>query len=81
MNDVNSCMLTPTFMCVQFLANTKKTVTIFGGSFDPITSGHLNCACEIVHMRKADEVTLVPPRAHLPPGVHHAKALRHDWHP
>jgi hypothetical protein len=40
----------------QFLGNVKKTVAIFGGSFDPITSGHLNCACEIVHMRKADEV-------------------------
>lgn len=35
-------------------------VAILGGSFDPITTGHLKVACEIVHTRKADEVWIVP---------------------
>lgn len=42
------------------LKTAKKTVAVFGGSFDPITNAHLNCACEIVHLRVADEVWLVP---------------------
>ena len=37
-----------------------KRVAILGGSFDPITTGHLKVACEIVHTRKADEVWIVP---------------------
>jgi len=37
-----------------------KRIAILGGSFDPITTGHLKVAVEIVHMRKADEVWLVP---------------------
>uniref|UniRef100_A0A7S0J7S3 Cytidyltransferase-like domain-containing protein n=1 Tax=Calcidiscus leptoporus TaxID=127549 RepID=A0A7S0J7S3_9EUKA len=42
-------------------ADTKKRVIgVLGGSFDPITDGHLKCACEIVHAGVADEVWLVP---------------------
>jgi nicotinate (nicotinamide) nucleotide adenylyltransferase len=58
------------------LRNTKKTIAIFGGSFDPITNAHLTSACEILHHRKADEVWLVPcgPRADKPslktPAIH-----------
>jgi len=37
-----------------------KKVAILGGSFDPITDGHLKCACEIIHARNADEVWIVP---------------------
>lgn len=33
---------------------------MLGGSFDPITTGHLKVACEIVHAKKADEVWIVP---------------------
>jgi len=36
------------------------TVAVLGGSFDPITDGHLKCACEIVHTRMVDEVWIVP---------------------
>ena len=35
-------------------------IAVLGGSFDPITCGHLKCACEIVHARKAQEVWIVP---------------------
>jgi nicotinate (nicotinamide) nucleotide adenylyltransferase len=42
------------------LRRAKKTVAIFGGTFDPITNAHLGNACEILHNRKADEVWLVP---------------------
>lgn len=42
------------------LQTAKKTVAIFGGSFDPITNAHLANACSILHNRKADEVWLVP---------------------
>ena len=35
-------------------------IAVLGGSFDPITTGHLKVACEIVHTRKADEVWIVP---------------------
>jgi len=38
----------------------RKRIAVLGGSFDPITDGHLKCACEIVHARVADEVWLVP---------------------
>ena len=38
--------------------NTR--IAVLGGSFDPITDGHLKCACEIVHARKAQEVWIVP---------------------
>lgn len=37
-----------------------KKIAILGGSFDPITTGHLKVACEIIHARKADEVWIVP---------------------
>lgn len=37
-----------------------KRVAVLGGSFDPITTGHLKVACEIIHARKADEVWIVP---------------------
>lgn len=35
-------------------------VAILGGSFDPITTGHLKVACEIVHTGMAAEVWIVP---------------------
>ena len=38
--------------------NTR--IAVLGGSFDPITDGHLKCACEIIHARKAQEVWIVP---------------------
>ena len=41
-------------------ASRGTRVAVLGGSFDPITDGHLKCACEIVHARKADEVWIVP---------------------
>jgi len=35
----------------------KKTrIAVLGGSFDPITDGHLKMACEIINSRCADEV-------------------------
>jgi len=37
-----------------------KRVAVLGGSFDPITNGHLVSACEIIHASKADEVWIVP---------------------
>lgn len=40
--------------------SSKRHIAILGGSFDPITDGHLKCACEIVHARKAQEVWIVP---------------------
>jgi hypothetical protein len=38
----------------------KHRIAVLGGSFDPITDGHLKCACEIVHANVADEVWIVP---------------------
>lgn len=35
-------------------------IAVLGGSFDPITDGHLKCACELVHGKVADEVWIVP---------------------
>ena len=32
----------------------------YGGSFNPITNAHLNCAAEIIHSKLADEVWIVP---------------------
>merc|ERR1719161_1967422 len=37
-----------------------KRIAILGGSFDPITNGHLVSACEILHAQMADEVWLSP---------------------
>lgn len=37
-----------------------RRIAVLGGSFDPITTGHLKVACEIIHTRKADEVWIVP---------------------
>ena len=38
----------------------KKRIAVYGGSFNPITNAHLNCAAEIIHSRLADEVWVVP---------------------
>lgn len=38
----------------------KKRVAVYGGSFNPITNAHLNCAAEIIHSKLADEVWIVP---------------------
>jgi len=35
-------------------------IAVLGGSFDPITTGHLKVACEIVHTGVASEVWIVP---------------------
>ena len=37
-----------------------RRIAVLGGSFDPITTGHLKVACEIIHTRKADEAWIVP---------------------
>eukprot|EP00938_MAST-03A_sp_MAST-3A-sp1_P003203 g3203.t1 len=38
----------------------KRRVAIFGGSFNPITDGHLKMACEVLHSKKVDELWLIP---------------------
>ena len=38
----------------------KRRVAIFGGSFDPITDGHLKMAAEVIHAGAADFVWIVP---------------------
>eukprot|EP00944_MAST-04C_sp_MAST-4C-sp1_P014989 g14989.t1 len=38
----------------------KKRVAILGGSFNPITDGHLKMAAEVIHARAADEVWITP---------------------
>jgi len=40
--------------------DNKRVIAVLGGSFDPITDGHLKCACEIVHAGMAEEVWIVP---------------------
>ena len=40
--------------------SSKLRVSLFGGSFDPVTSSHLKMAAEVVHTGVADEVWLVP---------------------
>lgn len=42
------------------LNRARKRVAIFGGSFNPITNAHLNCAAEIIHSKLADEVWITP---------------------
>ena len=42
------------------LSDPKTRVAVFGGSFNPVTNAHLNCAAEIIHSKLADEVWLVP---------------------
>ena len=37
-------------------SKVKKRVAILGGSFNPITDGHLKMAAEVIHARAADEV-------------------------
>jgi nicotinate (nicotinamide) nucleotide adenylyltransferase len=38
----------------------KKRVAILGGSFNPITDGHLKMAAEVIHAKVADEVWITP---------------------
>jgi len=38
----------------------KPRVAIFGGSFNPITDGHLKMACEVIHSKVVDQIWLVP---------------------
>jgi nicotinate (nicotinamide) nucleotide adenylyltransferase len=38
----------------------RQRVAILGGSFDPITDGHLKMAAEVIHMGVADEVWITP---------------------
>jgi nicotinate (nicotinamide) nucleotide adenylyltransferase len=38
----------------------RKRVAVFGGSYNPITGGHLQVAAGIVHSGHADEVWIVP---------------------
>ena len=52
--------LSVSFLPSAQAAQRRKRVAVLGGSFDPITDGHLKCACEIIHANKADEVWLVP---------------------
>lgn len=42
------------------LSKARKRIAIFGGSFNPITNAHLNCAAEIIHSKLADEVWITP---------------------
>ena len=42
------------------LSRARKRIAIFGGSFNPITNAHLNCAAEIIHSKLADEVWITP---------------------
>ena len=42
------------------LHRARKRVAVFGGSFNPITNAHLNCAAEIIHSKLADEVWITP---------------------
>ena len=46
----------------------RKRVAVLGGSFDPITYGHLTMCAEVINALFADEVWLVPcgPRANKP---------------
>ena len=43
----------------------KAVVALLGGTFDPITDGHLKMAAEVIHSGLADIVWIVPcgPRA------------------
>jgi nicotinate (nicotinamide) nucleotide adenylyltransferase len=42
------------------LQRARKRIAVFGGSFNPITNAHLNCAAEIIHSKLADEVWITP---------------------
>jgi len=42
------------------LSRVRKRIAVFGGSFNPITNAHLNCAAEIIHSKLADEVWITP---------------------
>ena len=38
----------------------RRRIALFGGSFDPITNVHLDCAAAVIQHRTCDEVWLVP---------------------
>merc|ERR1719329_1706728 len=46
--------------CDFHKCSTGKRIAILGGSFDPITNGHIVSACEVLHADHADEVWIVP---------------------
>jgi nicotinate (nicotinamide) nucleotide adenylyltransferase len=41
-------------------ATPRKRIAIYGGSFNPITNAHLNCAAELKHSKLVDEVWITP---------------------
>jgi len=42
------------------MAATMKTVALFGGTFDPVHTGHLTIAKELKQVLNADELRLIP---------------------
>ena len=79
--------LRPIFNVCDVYLTLFRGIAVLGGSFDPITDGHLKCACEIVHARKAQEVWIVPcgPRPDKPSlrtsALERRAALRRSWQP
>lgn len=47
-------------LSLDLSCSTKKKIAVLGVTANPITDAHIKCACEIVHMKKAEEVWVVP---------------------